>query len=75
MESLCNDRNTNMCLFVRVVMGMCDSHCGGVFTLVFMYGRGRMRVYMCLTSSTAVFSEHLVQAHICMPESARLLAS
>lgn len=59
MENLRNDRNTNMCLclFVRVVLGKCGSHCGGVFTLVFMYGR--ICIYICLMSTTAVFSEHL----------------
>lgn len=59
MESLRNNININMCLclFVRVVLGKCASHCGGVFTLVFMYGR--ICIYMCLMSNAAVFSEHL----------------
>lgn len=63
MESLCND-----CV-AGVVMGKCAVDCGGVFICVFIC------IYMCLMRNAAGISEHLVQAHICMAESAHLLAS
>lgn len=52
-------------MIVGVVMGKCASHCGGVFICVFMC------IYMSLMRNAA----GLVQAHICMAESAHLLAS